>query len=593
MFEIENGVLLKYSGNEEVVVIPSGVKIINKFAFYECLNMKIVVIPEGVIEICKYAFDRCNNLNVVYIPSTLEKINEYSFLCLKIVEVYNLSSIDICKVFNIKNSVKVIHKSLEEKSSIVKKDGFSFIFNGTDYYLFDYPKNTKIITLPSDVDGNSYHIICDAFINDSNIVEVIISNGVKTIGASAFMGCTNLEKIIISESVEEIGSMAFGLCYKLVDIYNFSKVEIDEFVFGYIEYDHEAVVVHDCMEPSAVITLGDYVFLNKDNEYYLIGYEGNETDIILPDNILGRSYKIKYYAFYNNLNINSVVISNGVTCIGSNAFSCCEKLKNIEISESVTSIGIGAFRNCNKLKEIKIPKKVSYIGYAAFACEDIRKIFVDVDNKTYDSRNNCNGIIETSTNKLIVGCQNTVIPNDITIIDEEAFYFSNLRKISIPKNVSEIGDNAFYPGDYLKDIYYEGDIEGFNKMLIGDCNDSFFTANFYCHTNMNFDSENKNIDIKKVELEKYPKTYEEVLNLDNDKLYELSGKILEIENEEDSIDIMFENYNKWIHLKFYDNQMLDNVNLCVGSTITLLGSICYEVGYEMIVFIAKNININR
>ena len=123
MFEIENRVLLKYSGDEEIVVIPSGVKIINKYAFHECKNMKTVVIPEGVTEICNNAFTECNNLRSLYLPSTLEKIYIYSFLVAGIVEVYNLSNIDIREDFHLENSVKVIHKSLDEESAIVKKDG--------------------------------------------------------------------------------------------------------------------------------------------------------------------------------------------------------------------------------------------------------------------------------------------------------------------------------------------------------------------------------------------------------------------------------------------------------------------------------------
>ena len=112
---------------------------------------------------------------------------------------------------------------------------------------------------------------------------------------------------------------------------------------------------------------------------------------------------------------------------------------------SVTSIGDGAFLDCSGLTSVTIPNSVSYIGKYAFAsCSGLTSVTVDKNNGTYDSRNNCNAIIETSTNKLIVGCNNTIIPNSVTSIGEFAFSdCSGLTSVAIPNSVTSIGESAF------------------------------------------------------------------------------------------------------------------------------------------------------
>ena len=93
-----------------------------------------------------------------------------------------------------------------------------------------------------------------------------------------------------------------------------------------------------------------------------------------------------------------------------------------------------------------IPNSVTSIEYAAFwGCSGLTSIVVENGNTTYDSRNNCNAIIETSTNTLIQGCQNTIIPNNVTSIGQRAFYYcSGLTSVTIPSSVTSIGMYAFY-----------------------------------------------------------------------------------------------------------------------------------------------------
>ena len=138
-------------------------------------------------------------------------------------------------------------------------------------------------------------------------------------------------------------------------------------------------------------------------------------------------------------------VTYDVTSIGTGAFDCNSELTAVNLPNSILHIGECAFDQCKKLQSLTIPKSVTDIeGAILNECDAITSIIVDKDNKFYDSRNNCNAIIHTATNELIQGCQNTVIPNTVTRIGNNAFAFiSTLTSIDIPNSVTSIGYLAF------------------------------------------------------------------------------------------------------------------------------------------------------
>ena len=133
-----------------------------------------------------------------------------------------------------------------------------------------------------------------------------------------------------------------------------------------------------------------------------------------------------------------------LAAINGNEFSYCSSLTSIVIPNSVASIGWCAFEGCYGLASVEIPSSVTSIGLSFNNCPNLLEIVVDAGNAVYDSRDNCNAIVATATNTLVVGCVGTIIPNTVSAIGEYAFYnCGNLDAIAIPNSVGNIGNYAF------------------------------------------------------------------------------------------------------------------------------------------------------
>ena len=124
----------------------------------------------------------------------------------------------------------------------------------------------------------------------------------------------------------------------------------------------------------------------------------------------------------------------------------------------VISISSIAFKNCEELNSVFVPLSIKSIGYGAFTgCPNLNILNVENGNTTFDSRDNCNAIIETANNKLIVGCNNTIIPSTVICIGDSAFAGSGITKLSIPNTITSIGRGAFWQCNRLSTLLLTGD----------------------------------------------------------------------------------------------------------------------------------------
>ena len=213
------------------------------------------------------------------------------------------------------------------------------------------------------------------------------------------------------------------------------------------------------------------------------------SSISLPDNIT----VIGERAFLDCANIRFLKLPNKLKIIRDEAFGGCKKIESITLPESLLEIWNGAFYDCEDVKTLLVPKNVQYIGFRAFRdCCSLQKISVDSLNTRYDSRNDCNAIIESTTNTLVTGCLNTIIPSNIVsigesafdgcsglssidipisvkFIDKGAFTWSGLKSIEIPNGVEEIGEYAFQSCNNMTSVIISESVNKIDKEAFYGC----------------------------------------------------------------------------------------------------------------------------
>lgn len=317
-------------------------------------------------------------------------------------------------------------------NQVVTIDGFNYKF-GEDNTVSLRKGNYKgDIEIPSQVtyDGKTYSVnsIDAAFNGCVGLTSVNIPNSVTTIGSGAFKECKDLKTVIIPNSVTSI-DRAFSYCSSLLDL----------------------------TIPNSVISIGDNAFE---------GCTGLKT-ITLSNNLTS----IGKYAFINCENLKSITIPNSVTSIDECAFIDCHNLTDIILSDKLTTLGEYCFSYCYGLKSVYIPKSVLSIGDGAFSsCENIESIKVDSENSKYDSRNNCNAIIETYRNRLLLGGKNTVIPEDINRIGPSAFAHCNdLKDLHIPNSVKYIEMGAFSGCNGFSTFTIGNNVEYIGNYAFSEC----------------------------------------------------------------------------------------------------------------------------
>ena len=262
-----------------------------------------------------------------------------------------------------------------------------------------------------------------------------VTRAVTAIGDKAFWLCGGLTGVAIPHTVRSIGEYAFFSCSGLTSVtvpHSVTSICYNSF--------------QSCMGLKSIkVENGNPSYDSRDNCNAIIETASNTL-------VAG---------------CQNTIIPNSVTSIGEAAFFRCTGLKAITIPNSVTSIGYAAFESCDSLMSLVIGSSVTLIGDDAFLyCHSLESISIDRDNPSYDSRGNCNAIIETASNTLIFGCQTTIIPNSVTSIGDWSFAVcQGLTSVNIPNSVTSIGSYAFEGCQGLRDVY--SFISDLNNVSVG------------------------------------------------------------------------------------------------------------------------------
>ena len=321
------------------------------------------------------------------------------------------------------------------------------------------------------------------------IPESVIYNGktysVTSIDGLAFYSCSDLTSVTIPNSVMSIGN-PFIRCSGLTNIFVES---------GNTTYDSR----DDCnaiIETASNTLIAGCKNTTIPNSVTSIGHNAFEccyglTNISIPNSVTS----IGDYAFSSCSGLTSVIIPNSVTSIAGTAFNGTAWYNNqpdglvyagkvaykykglmplytsISLIEGTLGIASSAFSGCSELNSIEIPNSVMSIGEGAFSgCKSLTSIVVGLGNTNYDSRENCNAIIETASNVLIAGCKNTIIPNSVTSIGNYAFEgCSGLTSVTIPNSVTNIGSLAFIDCSGLTSVFIGNSVNNIDYSAFAFC----------------------------------------------------------------------------------------------------------------------------
>ncbi len=272
----------------------------------------------------------------------------------------------------------------------------SLAINESTATSYGYDENTGILTVTSNTTAGQWSEYSE------KTLEIVIEEGVTSIGNNSFKGFTELVKLNIPSTVQSIGDYAFADCYNLKILkFNASSAKV-----GNAAFDNLGSSI------GTNVTFGDKV-----------------TKI--PDNLFGRN---------SNVKLSSISFSSNITEIGNEAFYDCDNV-DIKIPSNLTSIGELAFYDCDSIAEIIIPLNVTKIGTDAFYhCDSVKRIEYTATS--------CNDLSESGCFRNI-GLENNVefiITDNVERIPGYLFAFDvsdRLSILTIGKNVTEIGSHAF------------------------------------------------------------------------------------------------------------------------------------------------------
>ena len=393
------------------VTIGDSVTSIGDNAFYQCSSLASVTIPNSVTSIGLGAFAECSSLASITIPNSVTSIGEYAFsMCSNLAEVHISDIVAWCKL--------------------------------------------NFIT----TDSNPLYYARNLYLNNELVIDLVIPDGITSIGKDAFRGCSCLESVTIPNSVTSIGSCAFYDCSSLMSVYcKHTTPPTGVYnMFDNNAEDRKIYVPHNSVKAyksaSAWRGYADYIVSSNyapgeivpetpaaNNE---IWYTATQKVEPYSKTVFGANYVSNEWDSETGKGI--ITFDAPVTTIGKWAFDSCTSLTSVAIPNSVTSIDNTAFYYCHNI--------IAF--YGKFASADNRCLIVD-------------GVLKSFAPS---GLTKYTIPDSVTSIGMKAFYACpNLKSVTIPDSVTTIEDNAFTNCSSLKSVTISDSVTSIGYYAFGGC----------------------------------------------------------------------------------------------------------------------------
>lgn len=485
-YQIENGVLIRYTGREEELQVPEGICTVGEGAFKGCVSLKKVVlprglncimgdafkgcrkleeiiIPDGVSYIGRYAFHRCHALRRIILPPSVEELGECAFLYCDSMREAQLPGVKRMGMEALANGI-----SLEKLviSSELDKRCICDVFTGCGRVreiscvridTADSGVSVETVCIPNVVEvvAGAFRVppLVELVVRDIlermmelegrtlvrfrvNIKQIEIPEGIEVLAKSSFYDMRGIVDIRLPGSLKHIESRAFRNCIGLERVtFGGSEVEIDEDAF------------RNCTSLKSVRTCdgAEYTFHGLNDIYRTdTGLSDREEDKnavpelvrVVHRQVLG-NFRVSGTILLQYLGAESrVVIPEGITRIAEEAFAGIETIDRVILPESLREIGAEAFRGCLLLQTIALPKGLCRIGAGAFeSCVKLLRMEIPEQIE----------VLEDRTFRHCRALQEIHLPEGMQRIRESVFYgCSGLKKLQLPKHLACIGKMAFY-----------------------------------------------------------------------------------------------------------------------------------------------------
>ncbi len=442
----------------EEVYLDGNLTSIGDYAFNYCENLKKIVFSESLTSIGDYAFNECIRLKNIFLPKSLNSIGDYAFYNVPI-EFVVIPQF-VTSVGN--NAFSPCYYYDDETDESVYYDPILVFKSFNAPYMGDFD-SWMSICVPEGANSyptGKFNNIELFYPQEEYYIKYYDDNGEWGYKMYVFGNTDNVNHY--NGNIQEVNSIVFtpdATGYNLISLLpNVRKVDV-------LRYKMEDRNLYTFEGSNAV-----FKYLEDQPEETVL-VAGCATTVI-PDG----TTRIEEHAFYECTGLKNIEIPSSVKSIGYEAFKSCTGLERITIPRSVTDLGsyvfcyctglkeavvnggslyYEAFGNCANLKSLTIGENVKSISSDAFrGCTELTNITVDSENPVYDSRESCNAIIETASNKYILASKSAVIPTSVTSIGRGAFAACVDYNLTVPTTVTSI-DNGAFSG--LNRLYFESD----------------------------------------------------------------------------------------------------------------------------------------
>jgi len=508
-----------FSNNESVrkITIPNTVVKIGQEAFINCISLTDMYMKHSVVSIGDSAFENCSSIVDFTLPQSVSSLGNDVFSNCTSIETLFLSENIVMAGTNIFTGCDSLTIQCLENSYI---SSYAQIY-GIDHSFVSYGNMGDFLT-----DGN----VLIKYIGTDT--DVTVPNGITAIGAYAFSGCGFIETISFEEEIDWLGAYAFFGCSGLITIpalndiqmigsnafagcMNLTSIEmlgeysiIPEYAFlecsslssivlnqsyNYIgeKAFKKCTAIKSFDFPSGLAAIGDNAFLDC---FSLVS-------VNLPDSVARMGVGV----FSNCARLTTAGLSKNSLSTGNFTFSGCDKLDSVEIPEGVTAIGSSCFAGCSSLKSVDIPSTIRTIGDKSFLDSGLKSIDLPEDLETINEEAFVNSISNVAItiprsvthigNDAFKNCENIIIKcyynsyayeysnthglqYDLIGDAENPFvvengvllgYFGTEADVVIPREVSEIGENAFLGKSYIYTVTIPDSISVIGNRAFSEC----------------------------------------------------------------------------------------------------------------------------